>query len=192
MQATTGGTSSDGARSEGLLGRVSLPWRVFLGNSLVLGIAIVLLAATPVRVQVPSALEEAVVLVAGITAILLTNLVLLRRAFAPLNRLTALMRNVEPLEPGRRIPVYGDDEEVVELTRAFNDMLARGLAPYRGGRVFARGRDPHAPGRWRPRPGARYMIAHTAASLVGHTQGVAIGISRSGEAEPASGGGVSA
>jgi hypothetical protein len=68
----------------------------FLGNSLVLGIAIELLAATPVRVRVPSALEEAVVLVAGITAILLTNLVLLRRAFAPLNRLTALMRNWSP------------------------------------------------------------------------------------------------
>jgi two-component system sensor histidine kinase UhpB len=107
------------------LGRVSLPWRVFAGNSLVLGIAIVLLAATPARVAVPSALDQAVVLVAGITAILLTNLVLLRRAFAPLNRLTALMRNVEPLEPGRRIPVYGDDEEVVELTRAFNEMLDR-------------------------------------------------------------------
>jgi two-component system, NarL family, sensor histidine kinase UhpB len=126
MKATTGATSPDGgARSAGLLGRVSLPWRVFVGNSLVLGVAIVLLAATPVRVQVPSALEEAVVLVGGFTAILLTNLVLLRRAFAPLNRLTALMRNVEPLDPGRRIPVYGDDEEVVELTRAFNDMLDR-------------------------------------------------------------------
>jgi two-component system, NarL family, sensor histidine kinase UhpB len=32
---------------------------------------------------------------------------------------------VEPLDPGRRIPVYGDDEEVVELTRAFNEMLDR-------------------------------------------------------------------
>ena len=126
MQATTGATSSGGgASSASLLGRVSLPWRVFVGNSLVLGTAIVLLAATPLRVQVPSGLEEAVVLVGGITAILLTNLVLLRRAFAPLNRLTALMRDVEPLEPGRRIPVYGDDEEVVELTRAFNDMLDR-------------------------------------------------------------------
>jgi two-component system sensor histidine kinase UhpB len=126
MKATTGATSLDGgARSAGLLGRVSLPWRVFVGNSLVLGVAIVLLAATPVRVRVPSALDEAIVLVGGITAILLTNLVLLRRAFAPLNRLTALMRNVEPLDPGRRIPVYGDDEEVVELTRAFNDMLDR-------------------------------------------------------------------
>lgn len=124
--ASIGMTSpNDRARPAGLLGRVSLPWRVFAGNSLVLGIAIVLLAATPARVTVPSGLGQAVVLVGGITAILLTNLLLLRRAFAPLIRLTALMRNVEPLEPGRRIPVYGDDEEIVELTRAFNEMLDR-------------------------------------------------------------------
>lgn len=124
--ATSGTTSPQGGtRPSGLLGRVSLPWRVFAGNSLVLGVAIVLLAVTPARVVVPTALDEAVVLVGGVTAILLTNLVLLRRAFAPLNRLTALMRRVEPLEPGKRIPVYGDDEEVVELTRAFNDMLDR-------------------------------------------------------------------
>ena len=123
---TTGaGASDDGTRPSGLLGRVSLPWRVFIGNSLVLGVAIVLLAVTPARVAVPTAFDEAVVLVGGVTAILLTNLVLLRRAFAPLNRLTALMRRVEPLEPGKRIPVYGDDREVVELTRAFNDMLDR-------------------------------------------------------------------
>src|ERR671917_516309 len=69
--------------------------------------------------------DASATLVAGVTAILLTNLVLLGRAFAPLSRLTSLMRRVEPLEPGERIPVYGDDEEVVELTRAFNEMLDR-------------------------------------------------------------------
>jgi two-component system sensor histidine kinase UhpB len=35
------------------------------------------------------------------------------------------MSQVQPLEPGARIPIYGDDAEVVELTRAFNDMLER-------------------------------------------------------------------
>jgi two-component system, NarL family, sensor histidine kinase UhpB len=124
--ATIGCAASDGGtRPAGLLARVSLPWRVFVGNSLVLGVAIILLAVTPARVVVPSAFDEAVVLVGGVTAILLTNLMLLRRAFAPLKRLTALMRRVEPLEPGKRIPVYGDDQEVVELTRAFNEMLDR-------------------------------------------------------------------
>jgi two-component system sensor histidine kinase UhpB len=105
--------------------RLSLPWRVFAGNSLVLGVAVLLLAVTPATVTFPTRLDEALVLVGGVTAIMLTNLVLLRRAFAPLRRLTLLMRRVEPLEPGERVPVYGDDEEVVELTRAFNEMLDR-------------------------------------------------------------------
>jgi two-component system, NarL family, sensor histidine kinase UhpB len=107
------------------LGHLSLAWRVFIGNSIVLGIAVLVLALSPATVKVPTQLDEAVVLVGGITAILLTNLLLLRRAFVPLSRLTELMRRVEPLEPGRRIPVYGDDPEVVDLTRAFNEMLDR-------------------------------------------------------------------
>jgi two-component system, NarL family, sensor histidine kinase UhpB len=109
----------------GSLAPLPLVWRVFAGNAAVLGIAVLVLALTPARVTVPTRLDEAVVLVGGITAILLTNFVLLRRAFAPLVRLTELMRRVEPLEPGRRIPVYGDDPEVIELTRSFNEMLDR-------------------------------------------------------------------
>jgi two-component system, NarL family, sensor histidine kinase UhpB len=112
-------------RPPGALTRVSLAWRVFAGNSVVLGIAVLVLAMSPATVKVPTGLDEAVVLVGGITAILLTNLILLRRAFAPLARLTDLMRKVEPLDQGRRIPVYGDDPEVVDLTRAFNEMLDR-------------------------------------------------------------------
>jgi two-component system, NarL family, sensor histidine kinase UhpB len=109
----------------GSIGHLPLHWRVFAGNATVLGLAVLVLAVTPARVTVPTRLDEAVVLVGGVTALLLTNLVLLTHAFAPLARLTELMRRVEPLEPGRRIPVYGDDAEVVELTRAFNEMLDR-------------------------------------------------------------------
>ena len=125
----TSAASYTGGRPNGAgpspVGRVSLVWRVFAGNSVVLGVAILVLALSPATIKVPTGLDEAVVLVGGITAILLTNLVLLRRAFAPLTRLTDVMRRVEPLEPGRRIPVYGDDPEVFDLTRAFNEMLDR-------------------------------------------------------------------
>jgi two-component system, NarL family, sensor histidine kinase UhpB len=49
----------------------------------------------------------------------------LRRALAPLRRLTAMVRKFDPLRPTPRIPVYAWDPEIVELTRAFNDMLER-------------------------------------------------------------------
>jgi two-component system sensor histidine kinase UhpB len=104
---------------------VSLFWRVFATNAAILVIASGILALSPATISSPLALTEAVVLVGGLAAMLVVNLLLMRRAFAPLQRLTWLMRNVDPLRPGNRIPVYGDDIEVVELTEAFNQMLDR-------------------------------------------------------------------
>jgi two-component system sensor histidine kinase UhpB len=67
-----------------------------------------------------------VVALAGGLAVLLTvNLVLMRRAFAPLSRLAGLMNAIDPLEPGRRLPVLGPESEVTRLTDAFNGMLDR-------------------------------------------------------------------
>jgi two-component system, NarL family, sensor histidine kinase UhpB len=50
---------------------------------------------------------------------------LLRRALAPLERLTRLMRRIDPLAPGQRIESEAGDEQVVALTQAFNAMLDR-------------------------------------------------------------------
>jgi two-component system, NarL family, sensor histidine kinase UhpB len=107
------------------LGGMSLLTRVFLVNATVLVAAVAALAVSPVTVSDPVVLKEVVVLVAGLSALLIVNLLLFRRTFAPLGRLTALMRTIDLLEPGRRVPVYGDDIEVAELTLAFNQMLDR-------------------------------------------------------------------
>lgn len=107
------------------LGRTSLVTRIFVVNAAVLAAAVVALALSPVTVSDPVALHEAVVLVAGLAVLLIVNLALFRRTFAPLAHLTQLMRTVDPLQPGRRIPVYSDDAEVADLTQAFNEMLDR-------------------------------------------------------------------
>jgi two-component system sensor histidine kinase UhpB len=65
------------------------------------------------------------VLIVSLATMLLVNALLLRRAFSPLERLAALMRRVDPLRPGERIPPYSRDREVLELTHAFNQMLDR-------------------------------------------------------------------
>jgi two-component system sensor histidine kinase UhpB len=49
----------------------------------------------------------------------------MRRAFAPLVRLTALMERIDPLRPGDRLPDLGRGSEVSLLTRSFNAMLDR-------------------------------------------------------------------
>ena len=106
--------------------RPSLFWRIFLPNATVLMFAWGVLAFSPAALVSPTVapLEFAAGL-AGLIVIFVVNVIVLRRALAPIARLRALMSTADPLRPGRRIPAYGDSAEVVELTQAFNAMLAR-------------------------------------------------------------------
>jgi two-component system sensor histidine kinase UhpB len=98
---------------------------VFATNAVVLAAATLLLVLSPATVSFPIALAELIVLVVGLAAMLVLNLLLLRRAFGPLRRLTATMRGVDPLRPGGRALVSTSDPEVADLTGAFNEMLDR-------------------------------------------------------------------
>jgi two-component system, NarL family, sensor histidine kinase UhpB len=104
---------------------MSLQWRVFAVNAAVLVLATLVLVLTPLTVSFPVALAELVALAGGLVAMLALNLVLLRRAFGPLGRLTVVMRDVDPLRPGERATIEAADPEVAELAAAFNDMLGR-------------------------------------------------------------------
>jgi two-component system sensor histidine kinase UhpB len=99
-------------------------WRIFVVNAAILVVAAVALAFSPATVSFPIALTEGIVLTVGLVAILLVNLFLVRRSFAPLERLTRLMRSVDLLQPGQRLDVSGP-EEVRELGAVFNEMLDR-------------------------------------------------------------------
>jgi two-component system sensor histidine kinase UhpB len=106
-------------------GYLPLLWRVFALNAAVLAAAVALtVAVLPPRFE-PPAEEEASILVASLALMLVINLLLLRHSFAPLRRLTEVMRDVDLLHPGQRVPVEGSASEVLELGRSFNEMLAR-------------------------------------------------------------------
>jgi len=104
--------------------RGSLYQRVFLLNAAILIVATLVVAITPATVSFPVELTEAIVLVAGLIAILVLNAVALRAAFAPLERLRRSMREVDPYRPGKRLEATGP-QEVRELVDVFNDMLDR-------------------------------------------------------------------
>jgi two-component system, NarL family, sensor histidine kinase UhpB len=104
---------------------MSLFRRVFVPNALVLVTACLLLVLSPATVSSPVALHEALTLAGGLAAMLLANLLLMRRAFSPLERLTSLMGRVDPLEPGRRVASNEGAAEVVQAAEAFNQMLDR-------------------------------------------------------------------
>jgi two-component system sensor histidine kinase UhpB len=81
---------------------MSLFWRVFAINAVVLVVAAVLLLVTPATVSPEVRVVEVLVVAGGVVAALAVNLVLMRRAFAPLERLAQLMGRVDPLQPGPR------------------------------------------------------------------------------------------
>ncbi len=97
---------------------MSLFWRLFVPNACVLAAACVGLIVEPANGRIPA-------LVGGLVVMLGVNLVLMRRATAPLRRLIATMRGVDPLAPGQRTAGARAPTEVAELSRAFNEMLDR-------------------------------------------------------------------
>jgi two-component system sensor histidine kinase UhpB len=116
----------------------SLPlfWRAFATNALAMLLAFAALVLAPITVSVPIAATELIVLAAGLVLLLSFNLVLLRPAFRPLDRLAETMRRHDPLSPGERVPVDGEPD-VAALAQAFNEMLDRLESERRGSARFA-------------------------------------------------------
>jgi two-component system, NarL family, sensor histidine kinase UhpB len=104
---------------------VSLLWRIFIGNAVVLIVATLVLVISPATVSFPVAATEAIVLTVGLAVMLAVNYLLLRRAVGPLQRLAGTMRAVDPLTPGRRSQLPEATGEVAELAGAFDEMLER-------------------------------------------------------------------
>lgn len=118
--------SADGERRSPAVDRVSLLWRVFAANVVVFVVAFAILAWAPVTVHRVATPNELVVLSIGLALMLAADLILLRRAFAPLRRLATLMGAVDPGQPGRRAEALGGaGREVVALANALNAMLDR-------------------------------------------------------------------
>ncbi len=106
---------------------VPLVWRVFGLNAAVLVAAVVLTVVIlpPHVLSAPETEEEIAILLGSLCLMLAINLLLLRHSFAPLRRLTDVMREVDLLRPGQRVPVEASASEVMELGTTFNEMLDR-------------------------------------------------------------------
>jgi two-component system, NarL family, sensor histidine kinase UhpB len=120
----------DGGRTEPAVGTRARPipllWLVFLANALVLAVALLLLAFTPITVHAPIETGQFALLFAGFVVLLLLNVVLLRRVLSPLINLTGAMSSVDPDRPGRRLSGVGlRSVEGQALVQAFNAMLDR-------------------------------------------------------------------
>jgi len=103
----------------------ALFWRLAIGNAAVLAAACTITALVFSPRADDVAVRELSIFAGGLALMLAINLLLLRRALAPLRQLTAFARGIDPLEPGRRLDVGGGDSDAAELAAAFNEMLER-------------------------------------------------------------------
>ena len=113
---------------------MSLFRRAVAVNVTVLVMAALLLALTPAAISATVTRSEWIVLAAGTAAVIVVNLLLLRRIFGPLERLEQVMGRIDPNEPGRRIGDSGSDSEIAKVSKAFDSMLDRFETTRRGRR----------------------------------------------------------
>jgi two-component system sensor histidine kinase UhpB len=99
-------------------GHIGLFWRLLIPNAAVLSAASIVLIVAPPNGRV-------LVILAGLASMLAINFVLMRHAFAPLERLSSVMQRVDPLRPGERVAIEGARSEVSMLAETFNEMLER-------------------------------------------------------------------
>ncbi|MGH2967136.1 MAG: sensor histidine kinase [Solirubrobacterales bacterium] len=85
-----------------------------------------LLIVTPVEVSYPIQLGEVAILVGGLLGMLAVQLLLARRALAPLRRLATQMETIDLREPGQRLTETPDQGPIISaFVGAFNTMVER-------------------------------------------------------------------
>jgi two-component system, NarL family, sensor histidine kinase UhpB len=108
------------------LGRRSLAERTFLVGAATLLLIFVLLLVTPVEVSYPIKFGEAVILFGGLLAMLVIQLLLVRRVMTPLNHLAEQMQHIDLRQPQQRLVQTPDQTaEISAFVGAFNTMLER-------------------------------------------------------------------
>lgn len=106
---------------------MTLLQRVIAGNALVVFAGALVLAISPATVSAKVTTGEAVLLALGVVAAIVINIILMRRALAPLRALAREMAAVDLLGRAAAVPRASREGpgEVATLARAYDAMLAR-------------------------------------------------------------------
>jgi two-component system sensor histidine kinase UhpB len=103
---------------------MSLFWRVFLANAVILAAGILVPTFGPFKISEHASLPKVVDLGAALVLMVVANWVALRPLFRPLERLARRMESADILEGGHRV-LADSPAEVGSLEFAFNEMMER-------------------------------------------------------------------
>ncbi|HIW63642.1 MAG TPA: HAMP domain-containing sensor histidine kinase [Candidatus Stackebrandtia excrementipullorum] len=103
---------------------MSLFWRIFLLNSVMLITGILLLLFGPITVSESPQVSEILILFSGFAGLLVINAGLLKLGLRPLRRLVRVMTATDLLSSGPR-PAMRGHAGIADLIRTFNTMLDR-------------------------------------------------------------------
>ena len=106
-------------------------WNVSLINGAVFLLGTLVLVLSPLSISSRVVVSEVVVVSVGLTVMLLTNALLIRRSLAPLDRVIRSMEGMDQLQPGM-LPEDGHGP-VRGIARSFNALLDRLDAAQRAG-----------------------------------------------------------
>jgi two-component system, NarL family, sensor histidine kinase UhpB len=106
--------------------RRSLVTRIFLANAAIFLAAYLVLVFAPVTIDAPVTAAQLLGLTVGLIVLFVVDLLVVRRALAPLQRLTAFCSEISAIRPGRRLPsTPWQSREARGLISGFNTMLDR-------------------------------------------------------------------
>jgi two-component system sensor histidine kinase UhpB len=106
--------------------RKSLVGRTVLAGSAVLALSFVLLVLTPIQVSEAIHADQAAILFGGVVAMIAIQVVLIRRALAPLRRLAEQMRGIDLTAPEHLLSqAHEEAPEITAFVAAFNEMVER-------------------------------------------------------------------
>lgn len=107
-----------------LLRRLPLIGQLVVGNALILLAAVLVVMVGPVTVSYPVNLGEVITLVLGLVAVVTLNAIVAGRALRPLSELSTALHDLD--SPGATLPILvRRDDEIGRVATAFNAMLER-------------------------------------------------------------------
>lgn len=122
----TGGNTATGDRRRRVTRSTLLAQAIATNALAVMGLIFFAVIVLDLQAGLGERRAEVILILAAIAVVLVMNMVILRRQFAPLEQLVTTMERIDLVDPGERAEIpLGATEDIAELIDSFNAMIER-------------------------------------------------------------------